>query len=98
MTDDMIVFSITSGFGHLAQAPYVQVLIKAADFMTQMPPEKARELALNLLASAEAAEQDAFFISFMREKLGANDQQIAVMLLQFREWRESNQSETEIAP
>lgn len=36
--------------------PYVQVLIPQADWMTQMPPESARELALSLLACADAAE------------------------------------------
>lgn len=89
MTEEnkMIVFSVSSGFGHRAQAPYVQVLIEAADFMTQMSPVKARELAMNLLASAEAAEQDAFFISFLRKQIGANDRQVATLLVQFRDWR-----------
>lgn len=88
---DMVVFYVSNGFGHRAQAPYVQIVIEAADFMTQMPPEKARELAMNLLQCAEAAEQDAFFISFLREKVGAEDHQVAGLLVQFREWREQKQ-------
>lgn len=90
----MIVFAVSSGFGHRAQAPYVQVLIEAADFMTQMSPEKARELAMNLLRCAEAAEQDAFFISFLREQIGANDRQVATLLVEFRDWRDE-QAKTE---
>lgn len=95
MTDDkMIVFDVSSGFGHRAQAPYVQIIIQAADFMTQMPLAKARELAMNLLASAEAAEQDAFFISFLRKWVGANDRQVATLLVEFRNWRDE-QAKTE---
>jgi len=91
---DIVVFSVSSGFGHRTQAPYVQVLIEAADFITQMSPENARELAMNLLASAEAAEQDAFFISFLRKQIGANDRQVASLLTQFRDWRVSSDPAT----
>lgn len=83
-----IIFSISNGFGHRAQAPYVQVLIESADFMTQMSPAEARSLAMNLVECAESAEQDAFFISFLRKKVGADDKAVAGVLVQFREWRE----------
>lgn len=36
-----ITFEVSSGFGHNTQQPYVQVLIQAADWMTQMPPSAA---------------------------------------------------------
>ena len=89
MSDEKtIVFTVSSGFGQRTQAPYVQVLIEAADFMTQMSPADARDLAHNLLACAESAEQDAFFITFLRTKIGAEDGQIAQLLNEFREWRE----------
>lgn len=85
-----VTFSVTSGFGHRKQAPFVQVLIEAADFMTQMPPSKARELAHNLLAAAEAAETDAFIIGFFREKVQIDDPRIVAILTDFREWRQSH--------
>jgi hypothetical protein len=84
----IVNFRVSSGFGHRTQAPFVQVLIEAADFMTQMSPGDARALAMNLLNAADAAESDGFLISFMREKIGAADYQIAGVLEDFRKWRE----------
>ena len=83
-----VVFSVSTGFGHRTRQPYVQVLIEAADFMTQMAPADARALAINLLQAAEAAEGDAFLISFLRRKVGANDEAVAGILQEFRNWRE----------
>lgn len=83
-----VVFSVSTGFGHRTQQPYVQVLIEAADFMTQMAPADARALAINLLQAAEAAEGDAFLISFLRQKVGAKDEAVAGILQDFRDWRE----------
>lgn len=89
MTDDKIInFYVTSGFGGRTQQPFVQVLIEAADFMTQMSPEEARSLAFNLLACADAAESDGFLVTFLRERVGAKDNQVASILVDFREWRE----------
>ncbi len=85
-----ISFMVTTGFGARERQPYVQVLIEAADFMTQMPPASARELASNLLEAAEAAEGDGFLIGFLEERIGIdNDGVIVSMLMQFREYREA---------
>jgi hypothetical protein len=84
-----VVFSVSTGFGHRTQQPYVQVLIAAADWMTQMSPADARSLAHNLLAAAEAAEGDAFLISFLRKRVGAEDEAVSGVLADFRKWRES---------
>lgn len=89
MSEDKIVtFHVSSGFGHRTRQGYVQVLIEAADWTTQMTPDNARELAANLLQCAEAAEVDAFLMTFMRERVGAPDEQAAQILVEFREWRE----------
>lgn len=85
---EIVVFSISSGVGARTREGYVQVIIESADFMTQMPPETARELAANLLSAAEAAEVDAFLMAFMRERVGASDEQAVQILIEFREWRE----------
>lgn len=87
--EDGIVFEVSSGFGHNTQSPYVQVLIAKADWMTQMPPETARELALNLLTCADAAESDGFLVGFLRETAGITDMRtIATILVEFRAYRE----------
>lgn len=96
--NDEIVFSVSTGFGANQRKPYVQVLIKAADFMTQMPPDKARELAMNLLEAAEAAEGDGFLMGFLQDDIGIEDvEKQAQVLHLFREYREQrrNQDESE---
>ncbi len=87
---ELIVFMVTSGFGHNTQKPFVQVLIERADFMTQMSPENARELAMNLLSAADAAESDGIFVTFLRDRLNFTDMRgIATILSEFREYRDA---------
>lgn len=94
--EEGVVFEVSSGFGHNTQAPYVQVLIPKADWMTQMSPEMARELAHNLLAAADAAESDGFLVTFFRERIGVDDMRaVASLLVQFREYREKQQGGSE---
>lgn len=99
MTEDReIVFSVTTGFGATQRQPYVQVLIEAADWMTQMPPAKARELALNLLEAAEAAEGDGFLVTFLQDVVGVPDVTIQAQILdQFRQYREQQQRQAAAA-
>ncbi len=91
-----ISFECSSGFGHNTQAPYVQVLIKAADWMTQMSPADARRVAINLLQCADAAESDGFLIGFLQGIIGVEDMRAVVSLLvQFREYRETHRTKDE---
>lgn len=86
---DGIIFSVTSGFGANQRQPYVQVLIEAADFMTQMPPATARDLAMNLLTAADAAESDGFLMTFLQEYTGVTEvASQAQILYLFREYRD----------
>lgn len=89
---DEIVFWVSSGFGHNTQRPFVQVVIDALDASAQMSPAEARSLALNLLEAAEAAESDAFLVTFLRDTIGAEDRSIASILTDFRQWRESQRN------
>lgn len=96
--DDITVFEVSSGFGHRTQEPYVQVIVHRADFMTQMPPQTARELAMNLLTCADAAESDGFLVGFvrkvMRNVIGAeNPEAVAQILMEFRAYREARREE-----
>lgn len=83
-----IGFMVSSGFGHNTRKPFVQVLIEAADWSTQMAPSTARELAFNLLQAADAAESDGFLVGFLTKVVGADDRAIAGVLNEFREYRE----------
>ncbi len=94
--EEGVVFEVSSGFGHNTQAPYVQVLIKRADWMTQMSPADARRVAHNLLEAADAAESDGFLVGFFRKEIGIEDMRvIAGLLVQFREYREKQQGGSE---
>jgi len=84
-------FSVTSGFGHNTQRPFVQMVIPRADWMTQMSPGDARDLALNLLACADAAESDGFLVTFLRKTIGVDDMRaVASILVEFRQHRDQN--------
>lgn len=90
--EEGVTFEVSSGFGHNTQAPYVQVLIKKADWMTQMSPADARRVAHNLLACADAAESDGFLVGFLQKTVGVKDMRaIAGILVEFREYREQQQ-------
>lgn len=92
--EDITEISVTSGFGHNTQQPYVQMIIQRADWMTQMTPETARELAFNLLQAADGAESDGFLINFLRSRVGVEDMRtIATILVEFREYREKRRRE-----
>lgn len=88
--------TVTSGFGHNTQQPFVEMTIRRADWTTQMSPEMARELAHNLLAAADAAESDGFLVTFFRERIGVDDMRaVASLLVEFREYREKRQGGSE---
>lgn len=92
--EDITNIMVTSGFGHNTQLPFVQMLIKRADWMTQMSPATARELAMNLMACADTAESDGFLVTFLRKRIGVDDMRaIATILMEFREYREQRQQE-----
>lgn len=92
--EGMSSIEVSSGFGHNTQQPYVQLLIHQADYSTQMTPETARELALNLLTAADAAESDGFIVGFLRNTIGVDDMRaIATILVEFREYRDKRRDE-----
>lgn len=84
-----VVFHVTSNFGHRTQKPFVMVTVGEQDFMAQMSPDEARSLAMNLLQCAEASENDAFLVTFLRKRVKANDQAIASILEEYRKFRGS---------
>lgn len=82
--DSPLVFSVTSGYGYYTRQPYVGMAVPG--FEIKMPPNDARALALNLLAASEAAMSDAFMVEFV-EHIGGDEQDAAVTLQEWREWR-----------
>lgn len=83
-----INFLVTSGYGWKHRQPFISVTVGAKDFHVQMSTDEARDLAMNLIQAAEAAEQDAFLFEWAQREVGVNDKQAAGLLSEFRKWRE----------
>jgi hypothetical protein len=74
-----------------AGEPFVQLLMSKdgkETFIGQMSPDDCRQHALAILEAAEAAEQDAFLMWFVREKLGGDLAMAGGIMQEFRMWRE----------
>ncbi|MFZ1755420.1 MAG: hypothetical protein WBO46_23945 [Caldilineaceae bacterium] len=85
MGDDYKIH-VTSGVGLETGLPMITITVNGADWTVNASPADARSLAANLLEAAASAQNDAFFVSFLREA-GTADQDIAQALLAFREWK-----------
>lgn len=83
------LIEVTSGYGASSQMPYVQLLNHKDDWMVQLPAGSARELALNMLAAAEAAETDGSLVQFAIDRMGVAMEQAVGLLVDMREYRES---------
>ena len=82
---------VSSGFGSKARKPFVVIESEDLDKPLQISPDDARNLAMNLLRAAEAADTDAFLVDFMKDTL--DPQQIASLLYEFRNAREKFRNE-----
>jgi hypothetical protein len=87
----LIHFHVASGYGGNTRQPFVEVQL--GEYTTQMSPEKAIELALNMLEAAEAAWSDAFITEFMERSVGLETPQAAQVLRRYRQWRAKRRGE-----
>jgi hypothetical protein len=69
--------------------PFVQ-LIRNDKVIAQQSSEQAREHALAVLEAAEASEQDAFLVYWVKAAVGADERAAAGMLQDFRKWRRAH--------
>lgn len=90
---------IVSGmYGYDSREPLVQIDMPeesagAPPRCWQVKPEEARDMAMNLMRAAEAAEQDAFLFEFTASEMKMGEQAGATMLLAYRRWRRPGQTE-----
>ena len=89
--DDELSVRVTNGFGVRTQAPFVALVL--GDHMTQLPPEKAREIATFLVQCAEAADQDAFLVRFLRDTVGIEEEIVWGVMHSYREARAAARTE-----
>lgn len=80
---------VTTGYGHSTKEPFVEIMVP--EKRIRMSPENARDLALNLLQAAEAAYSDAFLTEFLVGVIDSTPAEAAVVLAEFRKWREQKQ-------
>lgn len=80
-------FWVRSMFGFKTQQPIVVVTMPGGE-MVQMEPDEARDLALNLLRCAEAAEGDAHLVTWAKDHGITADENIAAVLNDFRNYRD----------
>lgn len=64
-----------------------KIEIRWGDMLAHLTPAEARQHALAVLETAEAAESDAFISSFMQKTVGLNPSEAGMMLVEFRNWR-----------
>lgn len=88
---------ISSLYGYNTGQPAVSLKIDGVE-VSQMSPAKAREVAMMLLISAEAAVGDAFIFSFLTERIQADTRQAAGLLREFRDWRIEHKVDEEAQP
>lgn len=69
--------------------PFVQIVCRG-ELIAQLDTAGARQFSGQVLEAAEAADTDAFLMSFFTKAVGTDDQRAAIMLIAFREWRESH--------
>lgn len=63
------------------------VVLGWGDERGQLTPTEARQHARRVLEAAEAADQDAFLFSWLRERIGAAEEHRYAVLAEFRAWR-----------
>lgn len=90
MSNKWKVIRVESGYGGNTRQPFVEIKDDRLKAPMQLSPEEARDLALNILEAAEAAEQDAFMFEFVSKDLHAGDQAAANIISEFRKWRDDH--------
>ena len=82
-------FTVTSGYGYNSREPFVEIEFESVK--VQVSPENARDFAFALLHAVEAAYSDAFLVEFFTDAIGGEMNEAAVLLQQFRDWRQTKQ-------
>lgn len=85
--DDEIRVSVVSMFGARTRQPLVVLTVGDAKPLT-FTSDKAKEIGAMLIETAMASEADAFVHDWLRDRLGADEQQTGQILVEFRQWRQ----------
>jgi hypothetical protein len=89
-------FFVETMFGAKTRQPIVRISYGPEGFtreIAQIPPEDAISLAMNLLQASQASLTDAFLVSFLEQRIGAEPEQVFGILKEFRDWRMGREAE-----
>lgn len=78
---------VQSMVSHRTRQPMVSIYWPKDVEAAQMTPAEAREFALSILRSAEAAEQDSFMFEWVQKVVGADEAAAAGLLQEYRKYR-----------
>jgi len=80
---------VSSGYGGNTREPFVEIKMDyPKDHPLQLHPDEARDLAMNLLQAADAADSDEFIFLFFSNIMGGSDGAGAKSLIEFRKFRD----------
>lgn len=86
------MLSVNSGYGMNTHQPFVTLGManptESANPAIQVSTEQARQIALQLLEAADAAESDGFVVEWLQGEAELSEGQAAAMLGIFRQYRE----------
>src|SRR5438128_1686279 len=83
--DAMEVLWASSMYGRNSQKGLVQIFIRGKEVV--MTPAEARQFALSVFVAADAAESDEFLLGFLRRAGISDDEKLAAVLAEFRDFR-----------
>lgn len=84
MSDDNALWS-EAVYGAVSRQPMVKLSFGSETAL--IPTDNARQVGLDIILTAMAAEADAFLVEFLQEKLSADPEIVVAILGDFREWR-----------
>lgn len=88
-------YTVSSGYGGNTRRPFVEIL--APELRVTMSSAEARALALSILEAAITSEADGLIVEFFTKELETSQEQAAVLLLKFRQYRKRWRDEADMA-
>jgi hypothetical protein len=91
------VLSVSSGYGQNTKQPFVTLAlaspVETANPAAQLLTSQAREIAMQILEAADAAESDGFVVGWLGDVADLNEAQAAALLQEFRAYRDARRKE-----
>lgn len=91
------VLSVSSGFGQNTKQPFVTIALanptETANPAVQLLTDQARQISMQILEAADAAESDGFVVGWLSDVADLSEAQAAALLQEFRAYRDARRKE-----